>query len=415
MIKNYLPLLFISTILLLPINSKAQEDEKLSVTISGHIWAESIFDTRQTVTARDGDVLLYPEKELLDANGKDINAKANFNMLNIHSRARLIITAPRFLNAKVTGLLEGDFVGSADDKIGLFRLRHAIVKLNWAKTELMAGQFWHPMFTLDVYPQIVSWGGALPYFPLERSAQLRYSYGATENSKFSIAASTELDFKSNGPNGPSTEYIRNSALPEFNATYIWGLKSKFLLGANVGYKTLKPQLSYQVGDLTFKSEESIGSYHVSLFSKIDIDKAAIRVGTIYGQNLFSFVMLGGYGVSGMNSQGEPEYTNFTVGSFWFDYDTGFIGEKTTLGIFAGYTKNYGADNTISGPVYARGTDIDFSYRISPRIIYGNGLVRFRAEVSYDNTSYGTPDANYDVKNTTNVGNVRFLFATTLHF
>jgi hypothetical protein len=415
MMKNYILLFSFLALFLVPRTSNAQEEEKVTVNISGHIWAESIFDTRQTVSARDGDVLLFPANELLDANGEDINAKANFNMLNIHSRARLKITVPSFLNAKVTGLIEGDFVGSANDKIGLFRLRHAMVKLNWEKSELLAGQYWHPMFTTDVYPQVASWGAALPYFPLERSAQLRYSYGATENSKFSITASTQLDFKSTGPNGPSTEYIRNAAMPEFNATYVVGLESNFLIGANVGYKTLKPQLSYTVDTSTYKSEESIGSYHLNLFSKIKMDKAVIRLGAIYGQDLYEFVMLGGYGVSGTNSKGEETYTNITTGSYWFDVDSGLIGEKITLGIFGGYTKNYGSDDPITGAVYARGTDIDYGYRVSPRIVYGAGNARFRLEVAYDTAAYGTPDANYKVQNTSDVSNVRILFATTLHF
>jgi len=414
--KNYLILFSFSALFLVPNTSEAQEEEKLTVKIGGHIWAESIFDTRQTVTAREGDVLIFPEKESLDANGEDINAKANYNMLNIHSRARISITAPSFLNAKVSGLLEGDFAGSANDKIGLLRLRHAIVKLNWEKTELLAGQYWHPMFTLDVFPQTVSWNAGLPYFPLERSPQLRFSYGATANSKFSVAASTQLDFKSNGPIGPSTDYIRNAAIPELNATYVLGLKSNFLIGANVGYKTIKPQLSYMFDGLKYKSEESLGSYHLSLFSKIKIDKSAIRIGSIYGQNLYNFVMLGGYGVSGTNNNGENEYTNFTAGTVWFDVDSGIIGEKTTLGIFAGYTKNFGADDPITGAVYARGTDIDFSYRISPRIEYGNGLVRFRGEVSYDTAAYGTANADYTkVENTNNASNMRFVFATSLNF
>lgn len=413
--KNYVLLVTFLALLLVHNVSNAQEEDKLSVKINGLIWAENIFDTRQTVTAREGDVLIFPAKKLLDSNGEDINAKANFNMLNIHSRIKLSITAPRFLNAKVSGVVEGDFVGSTNDQIGLFRLRHAMVKLNWAKTELLAGQYWHPMFTLDAFPQIVSWNAAIPYFPLERSAQLRYSYGATENSKFSITASTQLDFKSTGPNGPSTEYMRNSAIPELNATYVLGLKSNFLIGANVGYKTLKPQLSYKVGSLIYKSEECIGSYHLNLFSKIKIDNAYVRAGAIYGQNLFEFVMLGGYGVSGINSKGEAKYTNFSTGSGWLDVDSGMIGKNFNLGFFAGYTKNYGSENKITGAVYARGTDIDHSYRFSPRIIYGSGNLKFRGEVSYDVAAYGTPDAYYKVQNTNNASNVRFLFATTLFF
>jgi len=412
--KNHILIFSVLVMLFASNTSNAQDDEKLSVKISGHVSAESIFDTRQTVTAREGDVLIFPEKKLLDANGEDINAKSNFNMFNIHSRVKLSITAPSFLNAKVSGMIEGDFAGSANDKIGLFRLRHAIVKLNWKHSELLTGQYWHPMFTLEAFPQVVSWNAALPYFPLERCAQIRYSYSETENSKFSFTASTQLDFKSTGPIGPSTDYMRNSAMPELNATYVLGLKSKFLIGANVGYKTLKPQLSYLVGTTKFKSEESLGSYHLSLFSKIKIVKTEVRLGAFYGQNLYDFVMLGGYGVSGVNSKGEPTYTNIATGSYWLDFDSGLLGKKVDLGLFAGYTKNYGSDKPITGAVYARG-DVDSSFRISPRIVYGIGNVKFRGEVSYDVATYGTPDANYKVQNTYNVSNTRFLLATTLHF
>jgi len=438
MMKNYILLIAFLALFLEPVTSNAQEggivddkaiveeeknaqeEEKLTVEISGHVWSESIFDSRQTVSTRDGDVLLFPANEDLDANGEDINSKSNFNMINVHSRARIKMTAPSFLNAKVTGLIEGDFVGSTQAHISMFRLRHAMVKLNWEKSELLAGQYWHPMFTLDVYPLVVGWGGAIPYFPLSRAAQLRYSYSPSANSQFSIAASTQLQFLSTGPQGPSADYIRNASFPELNATYVWGLESKFLIGANVGYKTLKPQLSYTVDATntedakTYKSEESIGSYHLNIFSKINMGKAAIRLGTIYGQNMYEFVMLGGYGVSGTNSKGEDTYTNISTGSYWLDVDSGFITEKITLGLYAGYTKNYGSDDPITGPVYARG-GIDHSYRISPRIIYGAGPTRFRCEVSYDTAAYGTPDTNYKVQNTNEVSNLRIVFATTFTF
>jgi hypothetical protein len=270
------------------------------------------------------------------------------------------------------------------------------------------------MFTLDVYPLVIGWGGAIPYFPLSRAAQLRYSYSPSDNSQFSIAASTQLQFLSTGPQGPSADYMRNSSIPELNATYVWGLKSNFLIGANVGYKTLKPQLSFTDGGSTYKSEESIGSYHLNVFSKIKMGEAAIRLGTIYGQNMYEFVMLGGYGVSGTNSQGEDTYTNISTGSYWLDVDSGFITEKITLGLYAGFTKNYGSDDPITGPVYARG-GIDHSYRISPRIVYGAGATRFRCEVSYDTAAYGTPDANYEVQNTNDVSNLRIVLATTFTF
>jgi hypothetical protein len=56
--KNYLLLFTFLALFLVPNVSNAQEEDKLGVKINGLIWAENIFDTRQTVTAREGDVPL---------------------------------------------------------------------------------------------------------------------------------------------------------------------------------------------------------------------------------------------------------------------------------------------------------------------------------------------------------------------
>ena len=58
--KNQILILLFLLLVLVPIKSNAQEEEKVTVKISGHVWTESIFDTRQTVSTRDGDVLLFP-------------------------------------------------------------------------------------------------------------------------------------------------------------------------------------------------------------------------------------------------------------------------------------------------------------------------------------------------------------------
>jgi len=56
------------------------------ITLSGFVKTDIMFDTRQTVSAREGHFLLYPSPELLDLNQKDINDKPNFNILSIQSR-----------------------------------------------------------------------------------------------------------------------------------------------------------------------------------------------------------------------------------------------------------------------------------------------------------------------------------------
>ncbi len=398
------------------INSKAQEKKGVSVKINGFVWAESIYDTRQTVSAREGDVLIFTAPELLDANGNDINARPSFNIFSVHSRLQTKIKAPDFLNAKVSGLIEGDFVATSNDRIGLFRLRHAMVKLNWDKTELLLGNYWSPMFSLYAFPQIVSWGGAIPFHPLSRNPQVRLTYKATENSQFSITALTQLDFKSTGPDGTSSKYIRNSGIPEMNISYVTGVKSNFLIGIVAGYKVLKPQLSFEnTANEIIKSEESIGSFQFNVFSRIKAKKNTFRLGAIYGQNMYNFVMVGGYGVSGFNDNGEAEYTNLRTGSYWLDYEKSLLEKKIILGFYGGYLKNYGADKVIVGDAYVRGEHVDHTFRVSSRMIYGIGPVKLRGEVVYNNTAYGIPDTKYVVKDIENIGHFRFVLATSLHF
>ncbi len=108
MIKKLL-LLFI--ILLFSIISIAQEQPKFGITFNGFVKTDVIWDSRQTVNIREGHFLLYPANELLDKNGDDINATANFNILSIQTRLRGNITGPDAFGAKTSGAIEGEFFG----------------------------------------------------------------------------------------------------------------------------------------------------------------------------------------------------------------------------------------------------------------------------------------------------------------
>ena len=77
-----------------------QNNSDYKLSISGWISSETIHDTRQVVQAREGDVILYPTRENLDANGEDINATSSFNMFSIHSRFRIKVDGPEIFGAK---------------------------------------------------------------------------------------------------------------------------------------------------------------------------------------------------------------------------------------------------------------------------------------------------------------------------
>lgn len=90
--------------------------------------------------------------------------------------------------------------------------------------------------------------------------------------------------------------------------------------------------------------------------------------------------------------------------------------KWRPGFFAGYTKNLGAGQDISagGIVGSRG-NIDFIYRISPRLIYNVGKMRFGLELEYTVAAFGTINPEGLVEDSKAVGNLRTLLGVFYFF
>jgi hypothetical protein len=109
---------------ILTVQLGAQEDKnKWGIKFGGFVKNDLIYDTRQTVNAREGHFLLYPANENLDIEGTDINGQPNFNMLAIQTRLKGTITAPDALGAKMSGAIEGAFFGHSNADVNGFRLR----------------------------------------------------------------------------------------------------------------------------------------------------------------------------------------------------------------------------------------------------------------------------------------------------
>ena len=385
-----------------------QKNNDYKLSISGWISSETIHDTRQVVQAREGDVILYPTRENLDANGEDINATSSFNMFSIHSRFRIKVDGPEIFGAKSSALLETDFVGTSNALISMARLRHAILKLEWEKTTLMAGQFWHPFFVLSSYPQVSGWGGGLPYAILSRNPQIRLTYKLTENLTGSVTALTERDFASSGPEGTSPDYMRDAGQPEFNL-HLEYKKNGWTTGFLVGYKKILPRKEDLQG---LKLTKTLNSFQTNVYARKDIDNFTAKLQGLYGENMFNFIMLGGYAEFIDPDNNEISYSNYKTGSVWTELL--YTKKRMTYSVFGGYSKNYGTDKTLTNETinrYARGTDIDYVYRIAPRLTYSIKKFLIMLEVSYNAAAYGTILNNGKVNSNDEVSSVR----TQLHF
>ena len=388
----------------------AQEKAKaFGIKFKGFVNYEMIYDSRQVVAARDGNVLLYPSQVNEDPNGQDLNAVSQFNAFAITTRLQGVISGPDALGAKTSGMISGDFFGTANDKIGLFRLRQAFVKLSWEKSDLLIGKSWHPLFVTEVFPKVLSFGAGIPIYPLSRAPQLAYTLKGKQLS-MTLALSAQQDFAALGPNGRSPSYLMNTGLPELNTRLVYKT-DRLLMGAAAGFWKLKPRLETATG---YQTKETVNGWLLNSFAKLSLKNTTIRGGYLYGSNMSQFFMFGGYGVSEVEEPTQTEhYSPTTASSLWADLD--FKKGAVSLGVFGGYTQNHGADQEMVGSVYAMGANIDNYLRVAPRIAYTSGKVRVGLEAIYHVAAYGTTDANYQVVDANNVDALRVLTSVVYSF
>lgn len=411
-------------LIVLPLTLLAQDEEKkFGVQFSGFIKNDMFFDSRQTVTARDGHFLLWPAAEKLDPDGNDINDKSAFNMLAIQTRVRAKMTGPDVLGAKTSGMVEGAFFAMSNATVNSFRLRHAFVKLNWTNTELLFGQTWHPMFITGCFPGTVSFNTGVPFQPFSRNPQIRLTQN-TGDFKFVFAVQSQLDFTSRGPAGISSTYLRNSATPDMHAQIHYGTKNaesgyEVLTGAGLGYKSIVPEIETAQG---YQTDETVAGLSAMAFLKVKLPALTFKVEGAYGENACDYLSLGGFAVKEVVNQdkGLLSYTPISVTSFWTDIHSN--GKKVQVGVFAGYSQNNGAKDRIlplddpHGAVYGLGTNLEYVYRISPRVIYNVEKVRFAMEFEHTAAAYASEyDEKYKPTESNEVANNRMLFSVFYFF
>ena len=387
-----------------------------SLAFSGYIKTDIFTDSRQTTSIREGHYLLFPKGPALDPDGADINARGSFHILSIQTRAALKITGPDALGAKTSGYVEAEFFGTSDADLNGLRLRHGYLKLNWPRTELMIGQFWHPLFVVECFPDVVSFNTGAPFQPFNRSPQVRLTqtFG-----RLSLAATAlaQRDFTSNGPDGASSVYLRNAARPELNLKLQFAAKNdkrktETVAGVGGDLMTIAPRIATASG---YATEEKVSGAAAMAFFKQKWPKWTWKAEAVWGQNLHHLTMLGGYGVRDVLDPVRLDWSYTPVATFsaWTEVQTN--GGPWQTGLFAGYSKNLGSTHEITGATYSRGANIDELYRLSPRLLYNAGKVRLAGEVELTAASYGTPDLYGKVQGARFVRNVRLLLAAYYFF
>ncbi|MDY0143564.1 MAG: hypothetical protein RBR97_16895 [Bacteroidales bacterium] len=419
-LQSYL-LTALCVVLLSPV-IMSQNDEKpkvFGIKFQGYVKNDFFYDSRQTVDAREGHLLLYPKAPSLDANGNDINAHGSFNFLAIQTRLKGVITGPDALGAQTSGAIEGEFFGHTNGDINGLRLRHAIIKFDWEKSHLMTGQYWHPMFITECFPGTVSFNTGLGFAPFSRNPQIKYSFTAG-GLKISATAYSERDFASKDITGVSSpSYIRNSGIPGANIHLNYGTSdidagTAFNTGFAVNYHTMLPSLTTTANYIT---NQTVTSMSGLAYVNAKMSKINIKIAGTYCENPTGIMMPGGYAVFELlNATSlEVNYIPTRCATGWIDISS--TGTKWNFGIFAGYNQNLGAAKNIIGIPGGSGTNIDHLYRVSPRVNFHTGKIQIGAEIEYTVAAYG--DGTYNPKgvplNSEEVANIRFITGIYYHF
>lgn len=382
---RFLPLVLLMAFSL---QSEAQKPN-FSYRFYGQVRGDLFYNSRANAEIVDGLFHLYPKDRLPDADGQDLNAQANGSFYLLYSRLGLDIQGPNIGSAKSSLKVETDFRGSGSNWATL-RIRHAYVNLDWGTSALLVGQTWHPLFG-EVFPQILNLSTGAPFQPFNRSPQIRYSYNRS-NWKLTAVALWQLQYLSNGPNGKSEEYIKNSGVPELYAGIDYKQRG-WQVGGGLEMLSLVPRTQVTMTEAgqthIYKVKERITTLSGELHAKYTDENWFVAGKTLLNSNLTQTCNLGGYGVTAIDARtGEQQYATYRFTQSWLNI---VYGKRWKPGILVGYLKNLGASKAIIGKSYGTGLDVDQVFTTNLQLSYNlpNWKVGFEYSPSW--AWYGTAD------------------------
>lgn len=414
------------------VKKAAENPATWGIKWGGFLRNDMYYDSRQVVSARpanQGELLLYPANKSADVNGNDINAVPSFNATAIISRLTGVVTGPDAFGAKTSGIIEAEFFGNANGNENVFRLRHAFAKLDWDKTQLAFGQFWHPLFVTDCFPGVLSFNTGMPFQPFARNPQVRLTQKLNNSFNLILAAVSQTEaFVSPGSStgialGASAgaqNFINDAVIPNLHAQLQYKTTA-LVAGLALDYKSVRPALKVlsAPGATTYlATSENVNSTSLEAYAKITTKDVILKGEYVRGQNLYDHLMMGGYLAYG--TVPNITYKPIQVNSMWFELMG--TGKKVIPGLFVGYTNNDGSvESGVAVATYARGitanaASLDHIFRVAPRMEFVSGKFKFSTEIEVTSAGYGTANATGLVHSaSTDVTNTRLLFVTTYSF
>lgn len=401
----------------------------------GFLRHETHWDNRQAFGSQELQSFLFPEPFVPDVLGRDINAHPDFHMSPVQTCLGFELTGPNPSDdITITGIVEGDFRGTTIPTISSYALRHIYAMINWQQGALLIGQFSSPLYVEDALPRQLDYDSGSPFEFFARFPQFRLTqqFAITETSALEViaAALTQRDFQSPGPIGFTSEYIRNAVVPNLHLQ-VRSLYEDTVFGLAFDYKRLVPRL---VSNKNYKVHEHVDSFITAAYIAFNTQPFSVRLKGSYSQNATEFSVISGYAVATIDPVTDfRTYTPTASANFWIDANYAFPDKVTQIGIFAGYSKNLGSskklfiDPATNLPIIydlqttlfedniTRKQEIQYVFRIAPRITYFWEPLLFGLEINATSALWGKPNEFAQVPNGHLVTNCKVLFIVDYFF
>lgn len=388
------------------------------VVWSGDATLNAFWDTHDVIGGEDDLFLLWPDRKIIDKNGKDIHAVPKFNMSAMNSRLRCDIKGPNIGDFTARAQIEAMFLGAYQSDVSIFIMRYAYGSLKNDRHEFIFGQYWHPLSHIECSPQVLSFNGGSPIALYALDPQFRYTY--RKNSFEFIGAILEQSrgYESPGPIGISPLYLRRAILPNVHAQMRYITDSR-TLALGLDYKQLAPRVVNKKCNSVFERVHNVSAL-VSFAQKTRTVDICTQF--LYAQNAVDLQSIGGYAVINQNFlSGERTYEPIQAVNGWIDINVKKIKGYFSPGIFLGVVKALGTISkicvfdTCGRPITYGYTNLDFVARISPRLVWEMRQLRIGFEVEYTSAAYGKLDDHARVRHGRYVDNWRVLFVMNYAF
>ncbi len=378
---------------------------KYDVTLGGYVKFDLGWSNQN-----NGPDYMTATRESLPANQHRLDEYGNTYMYAGETRMNMLIKGPDAWGAKTGAFIEGDFRGSSIGvNAGVFELRHAYMKFDWAQDSLLIGQTWDEWGMIFSVPTL-AFNELVDVNKGVRQPQIRWTHTFNKNFSFFIGMYSQY----NTLNGTSTASAQNDAarslMPHYMGELTWKTDSCGKIGpwmTQFSFGGFYGQEKYTYKDVTNTkwSDEKVNTWMMALKGFVPIipekkgNKAgafAITGAAFYGQISANApeMALGGTivtGVAGTPAAMVPKTYGGWGGLTYYFTDALYItGIYSTRSVNFNYSNNVATANSVRNNQAYIGNLI---WDINP-------AVRFGLEYSRVVTGYGhfgtvaATDTNY---------------------